>query len=359
VGPLAGRQGRHRPRVESGPRLRFYLQPLPVGRRRLTDYGDEKLERLAAAAEPLKGARVLHLIAADSRPPVTPPLYRDLGIEAELAALVGAREIENGLRGAETAMSDAAWAAYRETTAELLDGWDVVVSHNLPAPGVSVLLLTVDAATADERVRELADACPLVVEATEAIDPLAPGCVDLPVAFAGEIVRCLGVDTSRPSCCQIDAFDSWNDPQNVIDAFELAKAELPDLQLVLAGDGGWGPLREVYDYSGEDVILAADAGEIELNALLQIARASLESSLSRGSAVPTLQSLWKRTPVIPVETPEQAAERLVELVRDPSLAIELGVSGHELVGERHLVTGVLEDELGLVSRARTATFQSP
>jgi glycosyltransferase involved in cell wall biosynthesis len=325
-----------------------------------------------AAAEPLRGARVLHLIAAGSRPPVTPPLYRDLGIDVELAALVGAREIENGLRGAETALSEDGWATYRETTAEFLDGWDVVISHDLPAVGVSVLSLTVDASAADERVRALVDACPIVVEAAEAIDPL-----DLPVALAGQLVRSLGVDTARPCCCQIDAFDGWQDPQDVIDAFELAKAEMPELQLVLAGNGGWGPLREVSDYAQDDVILAAAAGEVELSAVLQIARVALESSLAPGSLVPTLEALWKRTPVISagrrgarypvrdgqdgylVGTPEEAAERLVELVRDPSLAIELGTSGHELVGERHLVTRLLEDELALLSKARTATFQSP
>jgi trehalose synthase len=285
---------------------------------------------------------------------------------------VGAGEIENGLRGAEMAISDEGFAGYRETTAELLDGWDVVISHDVPAAGVSVLLLTVDPSGADERVRTLVDACPRVEEANEAIDPL-----DLPVTLAGELVRSLGVDTGRPCCCQLDAFDSWQDPQDVIDAFELAKEELPELQLVLAGNGGWGPLREVTDYAQEDVILAADAGEVELSALLQIARVGLESSLAAGSVVPTLQALWKRKPVISagrrgaaypvrdgidgylVDTPEQAAERLVELVRDPSLAIELGTSGHELVAERHLVTSVLEDELALVTQAWTATFQSP
>jgi hypothetical protein len=320
---------------------------------------------------------VLHLIAAGARPPVTAPLYRELGIDAQLAALVGAREIENGLRGGETALSDEGWAAYRETTAELLGGWDVVVSHDLPAPGVTVLLLTADPAGADERVRELVDASPLAVEAAEAIDPLAPGCVDLPVALAGDIVRCLGVDTRRPSCCQVDAFDSWQDPQDVIDSFELAKAELPDLQLVLAGRAGWAPLREVSDYAQDDVILAAEAGEVELNALLQIARVALESSLAPGSASSALEALWKRTPVISsgrrsathpvrdgedgylVDSPELAAERLVELVRDPSLAIDLGASGHELVREHRLVTRLIENELGLVTKGLSATFHSP
>jgi hypothetical protein len=46
-------------------------------------------------------------------------------------------------------------------------------------------------------------------------------------------------------------------------------------------------------------------------------------------------------------------------VRDPSLAIELGAAGHELVREHRLVTRLIENELGLVLKASTATFQAP
>lgn len=378
-----------------------HLQALPVGRRRLADYGDEAVDRLEDVAEPLRGARILHLVAAGARLPITPPLYRELGIEAELSALVDDRALlsglANGLRGAETAISDSEWAAYREATSELLGGFDVVISHGLPAAGVSVLRLTVDASRPDpaawERMRPLVEACAAVsvpaadyappgvevVEVPEAIDPLAPGCVDLPVALAGSILRSLGVDTGRPCCCQLHPFDSWQDPQDAIDAFDLAKAELPEPQLVMAGTGGWGALRELSDYAEEqeDVVLVTDAGDVELNALRQLARVALESALAPNSAVTTLETLWKRTPVISagrrgaahpvrdwqdgylVDSPEQAAERLTELVRDPSLAIEMGASGQELVRERFLVTRLLEDELALVSAARAATLQSP
>jgi trehalose synthase len=133
----------------------------------------------------------------------------------------------------------------------------------------------------------------------------------------------------------------------------------------------------VSDYARRDVLLAKDVGDVELNAVRQIARVALESSLAPGSAVPALEALWRRTPVISggrhgaahpvrdgvdgylVGSPEQAAERLVELIRDPGLAAELGTNGHELVKDGHLVTRLLEDELALVSTARAATLQSP
>jgi trehalose synthase len=52
--------------------------------------------------------------------------------------------------------------------------------------------------------------------------------------------------------------------------------------------------------------------------------------------------------------PEQAAARIIELVRDPGLAIEMGRAGHERVRERFLVTSALEREL----RALGATVQA-
>ncbi len=43
--------------------------------------------------------------------------------------------------------------------------------------------------------------------------------------------------------------------------------------------------------------------------------------------------------------PDALAARLVELVGDPGLAVELGRSGRERVRERFLVTAALEREL--------------
>jgi trehalose synthase len=77
--------------------------------------------------------------------------------------------------------------------------------------------------------------------------------------------------------------------------------------------------------------------------------------------------LWKLTPVIgapqgglPVqvrdgidgylaEAEEETAARIVELVRDPGLAVEMGRAGHERVRERFLVTRMLEDELAALA----------
>ncbi len=57
------------------------------------------------------------------------------------------------------------------------------------------------------------------------------------------------------------------------------------------------------------------------------------------------------------ESPEETAGRILELVRDPGLAIELGRSGRERVRERFLVTRALEADLGVLGAVLGATVE--
>ena len=52
--------------------------------------------------------------------------------------------------------------------------------------------------------------------------------------------------------------------------------------------------------------------------------------------------------------PEEAAAHIVELVRDPGLAAEMGRAGRERVREQFLVTAALEREL----RALASSLQT-
>ena len=54
---------------------------------------------------------------------------------------------------------------------------------------------------------------------------------------------------------------------------------------------------------------------------------------------------------------EETAGRIVELVRDPGLAIEMGRAGREHVRERFLVTRALEAELSVLGAALGATVE--
>ena len=212
------------------------------------------------------------------------------------------------------------------------------------------------------------------------IDPLDPRNLELESRLPGRVVRPLGVDLDRPFCLQVLELDRWDDPHAAIDAFRVAKAEEPELQLVLAAlldraaTESWQAAKEISDYAEgtDDVLLLTTyegLGSLEVGALLLLARTVIERSLREGFELAPFEALWKRTPVvggIPLTVrdgvdgflapdPEEAAARIVELVRDPGLAIEMGRAGRERVREHFLVTSALEREL----RVLAATVQAP
>jgi trehalose synthase len=367
------------------------------------------------------------------------PLAAGAGVEVEWRVLFGSPELrataaalQSGLRGGESGIEDGAWAAYldacEQTAGSLRDGYDAIVLHDAalglaaglsggragegpeggaPARGPAVVWRLHEDASAPEpdalaRALELAERCSMVVVphrsfvpgdgalpgplagdrlqvAPPGIDPLDPRNLQLEPRLPGRVVRPLGVDLDRPFCLQVLELDRWDDPHGAIDAFRLAQAEEPDLQLVLAAIldradmESWRAAKEISDYAeGMDGVLLLTTyeglGSLEVGALLLLARTVIERSLREGFDLAPFEALWKRTPVIgglPIairdgvdgflapET-EEAAAHIVELVRDPGLAAEMGRSGRERVREHFLVTAALEREL----RALASSLQA-
>jgi trehalose synthase len=395
---------------------------MAVGARPPGDYapvaGARALEGLAAAAESLRGARILHVSAAGTAGRVPEllgsmlPIAVGSGIEVEWRVLFGTPEeravaaaLQSGLRGAESAIDSEAWASYADGCAsaarELADPSDLVVLHDSAialAPGLeapAVWRCHEDLAAAEpeavELVRPLQERCRItlvphesfappalrgerVVAAAPGIDPLDPRNIELEARLPGRVVRPLGVDLERPFCLQVLELDRWDDPHAAIETFRVARAEEPELQLVLAGlldaadSEDWQAAKEVSDYlaGGDGVLLLTSyegLGSLELGALQLLARVVLERSLGEGFELAPCEALWKRTPVVggtggglPLivrdgvdgflsDDETQAAAHLLELVRDPGLAAEMGRAGRERVRERFLVTAALEREL--------------
>jgi trehalose synthase len=381
--------------------------------------GPEAIERVHAAAEPVRGARVVHVSPAGGGGRVPEllsallPLAADAGLEVEWRVLFGDRDFQgvgralhDGLQGAETAIEDDAWRAYLDACAaageRLGDGWDAVVLHDPGAIGLAEHLegrlvwhCHVDSSRSDPAALELtvplAERCAglLFPDASFAperlaargihavppgIDPLSPRNLELAPRLPGRVVRPLGVDLGRPFVCQVQRFDRWKDPHAAIEAFALARRELGDLQLVLAGaidagdPEGWRTVKEISDYAeGQPELHLLTSyegvGNLELGALQRLARVALQRSLREGFGLGASEALWKGTPVVGgkdggvplqvrdgvegylVDDVRQTAERIVELVRDPGLAIEMGIAGRERVRQRFLVTRALEDAL--------------
>lgn len=400
------------------------LQAMEVGARPLGDHapacGAEAIERIAAAAAPVSGMRVLHVSVAGAGGGVPDlldallPLAADAGVAVEWRVLFGGPELadvsaglRNGLQGAETAISDAGWRAYLDacaTAAGGIEGYDAVVLHDPAALGLAAALgdqrlvwrCHVDASRPDppawERVRPLAVGCAATVvpDASFApgdldgarpiapgIDPLSPRNLELAPRLAGRALRRLGLDLDRPLVSQLMRLDRWGDPHTALEAFALVREELPALQLVIAceldaGGDGWPAFKEISDYAQgqEDLHLLSSysgLGNLEIGALNQLSRVALRLSLREGFGLAASEALWRGTPVVGGDeggTPLQVrdgvdgymaegapavAERVVELVSDPGLAIEMGQAGRGRVRERFLVTRVLEDELRLLA----------
>jgi len=397
------------------------LQPMAVGRGSLAAHapvaGADAVERVYAAARPLRGTRVLHVTSAGGGRRVAEqlgaslPLASDAGLRVEWRVLFGdgpvGQELRDGLQGAETAISDEDFATYREEcvrAGHALPAHDVLVLHD---PGVlglaqatdkpAVWRCHIDAGQAEtaawKRARPLAQACaaravaaagfaPTGLEAeviAPGIDPLSVRNADASPWLTGRVGRSLGLDLERPLACQVMSLDRWKDPHETLEAFALAREELPDLQLVLMTDlaDDWPALKELSDYAeGQEGVVVvtsyAGAGQLELGAVQRLARVSLHRALREGYGLAASEALWKGTPVIGgrdggvrlqvrdgidgylTEGPQQTAERLIELVGDAGAAVEMGRAGREHVRERHLVTRALEGELRLLANTLSA-----
>jgi trehalose synthase len=123
-------------------------------RKRLDDYlplvGEEMVHRIRSVAEPLRGARILHVNSTSFGGGVAEilqtlvPLMRDLGLHAEWQVIEGGDEffdvtkaMHNGLQGMDIPLTEEmkeVWRKYNELNARKLEGdYDFIVVHD-PQP---------------------------------------------------------------------------------------------------------------------------------------------------------------------------------------------------------------------------------
>jgi trehalose synthase len=268
------------------------LERVPLLEKELQDYveivGQEAVDEIVALAEPLRGARILHLNATPYGGGVAEllathvPLLRSLGMDAEWHVMHGndeffaiTKQVHNALQGAEIEWTPSMQRIYLERSLdnalELEEGWDFVVAHD-PQPAAVLSFLHdsplaraptrwiwrchIDLTVANPRVWEffrpfveqhhasvwtMPEFVPpslkmdRVVHAPPCIDPLSVKNLELPMPFCVEIAKQYGIDPNRPIMCQISRYDPWKDPVGVIEAYRLVRKQIDDAQLVLAG----------------------------------------------------------------------------------------------------------------------------
>ncbi len=199
------------------------------------------------------------------------------------------------------------------------------------------------------------------------IDPLSSKNVPLEREDAAAITGRFGVEKERPLIAQISRFDPWKDPLGVIEVYKMVKKEFPSVQLALvgsmAGDDpeGWDYLYHTLRRAGEDYDIKIVTNfngitNLEVNAFQTAADIVLQKSLREGFGLTVAEALWKGTPVIGgnvggirlqiedgvngylVDTVEECAHRVLNLLRNPSLAHDFALSGKEKVRREFLVT---------------------
>ncbi len=184
------------------------------------------------------------------------------------------------------------------------------------------------------------------------------------------------IPTDLPLVVQVSRFDRWKDPQGVIDAFNLAREAVP-CRLVLLGnvatDDPEGPAvyESLLGQQADDIIIISHQDGALVNALQRRAAVVLQKSLREGFGLTVSEAMWKGTPVIGgdvggiklqiedgvnsflVSSVEQAAERIVELLKDPGMCREMGLKARETVRQNFLLSRYLEQYLDLFNSFET------
>jgi len=179
-----------------------------------------------------------------------------------------------------------------------------------------------------------------------------------------------GIPTDLPLVVQVSRFDRWKDPEGVIKAFKLARKEV-DCTLVLVGNVATDDPEgdEVYKSlldSREDriIILSVQDGAL-VNALQRKAAVILQKSVREGFGLTVTEAMWKGTPVIGgnvggirhqikdgesgflVDSVEEAADRIIQIIRDGSSSEKMGQKAKKSVADQFLMTRLVEQYLDL------------
>jgi len=207
---------------------------------------------------------------------------------------------------------------------------------------------------------------------TPAINPFSPKNSELSDA---EIEKCLEhyrIPTDRPLVVQVSRFDRWKDPVGVIEAYRKTREQV-DCTLVLVGNNALDDpeadviLETIHSSIDERIIVLTADDPILVNALQRRAAVILQKSIREGFGLTVTEAMWKGAAVIGgnvggirrqitdgengflVDTVDQAAQRIVQILADAALRERLGSRARETVRNNFLMSRLLEDWIDLLA----------
>ncbi len=208
------------------------------------------------------------------------------------------------------------------------------------------------------------------------IDPLSDKNTELGENEINNIYNEFDIDPNRPMILQVSRFDRFKDPVGVIEAYSIATKTVGGLQLVLAGGTatddpeGEEVLAEVRQAAGDDpdvhILLLPPDAHRTINALQRAADIVLQKSTKEGFGLTVTEGLWKSKPVIGgntggirlqlidgqtgylVDSPEDAARRMIQLLQNPEQMEEIGKNAKEHVRQNFLMTRHLGEVMSVL-----------
>jgi trehalose synthase len=204
-----------------------------------------------------------------------------------------------------------------------------------------------------------------------AIDPFTITNRELSQHEIDERLKNYHIPVDLPIVAQISRFDRWKDPEGVIQAFKLARKEV-DCTLVLLGNvatddpEGDEVYKSLLGYRDDRIIILTVQDAALVNAVQRQAAVVLQKSIREGFGLTVAEAMWKGTPVIGgnvggiryqiedgvsgflVSTLEEAAERIVQVIKDKELREHMGKKAKESVKKRFLLTRYIEQYLDLI-----------
>ena len=209
-----------------------------------------------------------------------------------------------------------------------------------------------------------------------AINPFSTTNKELSEAEIADRFARYDIPTDLPLVVQVSRFDKWKDPQGVIDAFQIARRQV-DCTLVLVGNvatddpEGQEVFSSLCRCAEERIRILSVQDSALVNALQRRAAVVLQKSIREGFGLTVTEAMWKGTAVIGgnvggikhqiedgvsgylVDNVEDAAARIVTLVKDQALRERLGRNARESVCNRFLMTRLMEDWLDLIGSFET------
>jgi trehalose synthase len=156
---------------------------------------------------------------------------------------------------------------------------------------------------------------------------------------------------------------------------------VPDLQLALVGSmalddpQGWDVYRDILGVAASDPLIhvftnLTGVSNVEVNCFQRASKVVVQKSLREGFGLVVSESLWKGTPVVAgragglplqmpdgiggylVESVEETADRVRDLLEHPKAARTLADRGREYVRQHFLLPRLLADEISLIASLR-------